>query len=124
MIQIMAALLGCLLLCSCATNHGYHQDDPRSAQVWTPSQVGEEMAGRDPIEPFNRAMFTVNDLGIEIDIVEIGIAAGQRLRDMGEDDPAVDPDHRRNYPVRGQGNVFCHRGEILDRREICRRQEH
>ena len=59
--KAIAVLLGCLLLCSCATNHGYYPDDPRSAQVWTPSEVGEEMAGRDPIEPFNRAMFTVND---------------------------------------------------------------
>ena len=59
--KAIAALLGCLLLCSCATNHGYHPDDPRSARVWTPSAVGEEIAGRDPIEPFNRAMFEVND---------------------------------------------------------------
>lgn len=60
--RIAAALLGCLLLCSCATRHSWPADDPRSAQVWTPSAVVEEMAGNDPIEPFNRAMFEVNDV--------------------------------------------------------------
>ena len=56
-----AAVLVCLMLCSCATKHVYPDDDPRTAQVWTPSAVVDEMAGRDPVEPFNRAMFTVND---------------------------------------------------------------
>ena len=60
--RIAAVLLGCLLLCSCAVDHGYHRDDPRSARVWTPTEVAEEIAGRDPIEPFNRAMFEVNDV--------------------------------------------------------------
>ena len=58
-----AAFLCCLLLCSCATRHTYRDDDPKSAQVWTPSAVVEEMAGRDPVEPFNRAMFSVNEIG-------------------------------------------------------------
>jgi len=60
--KIIAALFFCAVLCSCATTHPYPADDPRSAQVWTPSEVVEEMAGSDPIEPFNRAMFTVNDV--------------------------------------------------------------
>ena len=58
-------LLSLLLLltsaCTTAT-HRYAADDPRSAQVWTPSAVVDEMAGRDPLEPFNRAMFSVNDV--------------------------------------------------------------
>ena len=60
--RFAAALLGCFLLCSCTTGQPWPADDPHSAQVWTPSAVVEEMAGRDPIEPFNRAMFTVNDV--------------------------------------------------------------
>ena len=62
MYRIAAAMLGCLLLCSCAVDHGYHRDDPRSARVWTPTEVAEDIAGRDPIEPFNRAMFATNDV--------------------------------------------------------------
>ena len=50
------------LLCSCATTHDYPADDPRSAKVWTPSEVVVEMAGNDPVEPFNRGAFAVNDV--------------------------------------------------------------
>ena len=57
-----AAMMFCILLSSCSTSHIYTDNDPRSAQVWTPSAAVEEMAGSDPIEPFNRAMFTVNDV--------------------------------------------------------------
>jgi len=60
--KFAAALGCCLLLCSCATSHPYPADDPRSARIWTPAEVVEEMAGSDPVEPFNRAMFTVNDV--------------------------------------------------------------
>ena len=60
--RFAAALLCCILLCSCATRQPWPADDPRSAQVWTPSAVVVEMAGNDPIEPFNRAMFTANDV--------------------------------------------------------------
>ncbi|MBO4649293.1 MAG: alpha/beta fold hydrolase [Lentisphaeria bacterium] len=61
-LTLAVGLLTGLLLCSCATTHDYPDDDPRSAQVWTPSAVVEEMAGSDPIEPFNRSMFAVNDV--------------------------------------------------------------
>ncbi|MBO4632835.1 MAG: VacJ family lipoprotein [Lentisphaeria bacterium] len=60
--KLAVALGCCILLCSCATRHPYPAADPRSAQVWTPTETVEEMAGNDPIEPFNRAMFTVNDV--------------------------------------------------------------
>ena len=64
--KTLACLLAALaagLLCSCSfSRNDYQENDPRSARVWTPSEVIEEMAGRDPIEPFNRAMFTVNDV--------------------------------------------------------------
>ena len=60
--KIAAALLCCVLLCSCTAYHYNPADNPGPAQVWTPSEVVEEMAGNDPIEPFNRAMFSVNDV--------------------------------------------------------------
>lgn len=60
---LLLSLLLLLLTSACTTEtHRYAADDPRSAQVWTPSAVVDEMAGRDPLEPFNRAMFSVNDV--------------------------------------------------------------
>ena len=77
--KIAAALGCCMLLCSCATHHPYPADDPRSAQVWTPTEVVEEMAGSDPVEPFNRAMFTVNDVFMSYLVMPISWIYGSIL---------------------------------------------
>ena len=50
-----------MLFFGCATCEANADVQPQTGQVRTPSVILEDFGGHDPIEPFNRAMFEVND---------------------------------------------------------------
>ena len=53
-----------LLLSACATKPDFATESPNdvAGKPWTLSMAEEELGGDDPIEPFNRSMFCVNDV--------------------------------------------------------------
>ena len=53
-----------LFLSACATKPDFSTEHPTdvAGQPWTLSMVEEQLGGDDPIEPFNRSMFCVNDV--------------------------------------------------------------
>ncbi len=65
--QVLFSLFLLLLMAgmtACSTaGRIYPEDDP--ALGWYPAKIENELAGNDPIEPFNRTMFTVNDFLME-----------------------------------------------------------
>ncbi len=54
-------LISAVFLAGCATKPVIDPEDKTTGHVWTPAEVTDELAGNDPIEPFNRAMFATND---------------------------------------------------------------
>ncbi len=60
---LFLAVFACFWLSACAGDRIYPEDDPEAG--WYPSKIENELAGSDPVEPFNRAMFTVNDALME-----------------------------------------------------------
>ena len=58
------ALSALLLLSACATKPDFTAESPNdvAGKPWTLSMAMEELGGDDPIEPFNRSMFCVNDV--------------------------------------------------------------
>ncbi len=59
---ILLLLMAGMTACSTA-GRIYPEDDP--ALGWYPAKIENALAGSDPIEPFNRTMFTVNDFLME-----------------------------------------------------------
>ncbi|MBP3393103.1 MAG: VacJ family lipoprotein, partial [Lentisphaeria bacterium] len=72
-------LLLAVLLTGCATKPVIDPDDKNTGYVWTPSGVTEELAGNDPIEPFNRAMFVTNDFIMHWILRPVGYVYGSIL---------------------------------------------
>ena len=60
-----ALLLGALLLLTACTSDRVYLEQDQSLG-WYPSRVENELAGEDPLEGFNRTMFTVNDFCMEL----------------------------------------------------------
>ncbi len=61
---LLLLLLTAVLTSACSTaGRIYPEEDP--ALGWYPAKIENELAGTDPIEPFNRTMFTVNDFLME-----------------------------------------------------------
>lgn len=63
--KLLCALLPILLVCltACTSDRVYLEQDP--ALGWYPSRVENELAGPDPLEGFNRTMFSINDFCME-----------------------------------------------------------
>lgn len=60
---ISAAACLALMFSACATKPDFSAPEQHPAgQEWTMAEVTEELGGNDPIEPFNRSMFAVNDV--------------------------------------------------------------
>ncbi len=61
---LISALSALLLVSACATKPDFSTENPNDAagKPWTFSMAEEELGGDDPIEPFNRSMFCVNDV--------------------------------------------------------------
>lgn len=53
----------CLILCGCTADRVYLQEQPELG--WYPTKIENELAGQDPLEGWNRSMFTVTDCIME-----------------------------------------------------------
>ena len=56
-------LFSLVLLTACTSDRVYLEQDPELG--WYPTRVENELAGDDPLEGFNRTMFTINDFCME-----------------------------------------------------------
>ncbi|MBO7146869.1 MAG: VacJ family lipoprotein [Lentisphaeria bacterium] len=62
-LNLLIVPLALVLLCSCATTEIVNDENTAAVnKVWTPSEIVTELSGNDPLEPFNRSMFAVNDV--------------------------------------------------------------
>ena len=63
-LPLLVLLLSAFLLCGCATRPDFSTESPTdtAGKPWTLSMAEQELGGDDPIEPFNRSMFCVNDV--------------------------------------------------------------
>ena len=61
---LLVLLLSAFLLSGCATRPDFSTESPTdtAGKPWTLSMAEQELGGDDPIEPFNRSMFCVNDV--------------------------------------------------------------
>ncbi len=70
-----------LLLSACATRHDFSAENPNdiAGKPWTLSMVEEELGGDDPIEPFNRSMFCINNIFMQYLVMPIAWVYGSIL---------------------------------------------
>ncbi len=69
-----------LLLAACATKPDFSAPETHPAgQEWTMADVTGELGGGDPIEPFNRSMFAVNDVLMQYLVCPISWVYGSIL---------------------------------------------
>ena len=75
-----SALCLMLFLSACATKPDFSAPETHPAgQEWTMAEVTEELGGDDPIEPFNRSMFAVNDVLMQYLVCPISWVYGSIL---------------------------------------------
>ena len=80
LISILSAAGLMLLLSACATKPDFSAPETHPAgQEWTMADVTEELGGDDPIEPFNRSMFAVNDVLMQYLVCPISWVYGSIL---------------------------------------------